>query len=243
MIVNIFLLCYNEEVLLPQTLRFYREKFPNAVIHILDNKSTDNSVKIAAEHGCQVHSFETNEQQDERILLQVRTHMWKQYVSGDSWIIICDMDEWLNISEAELEQEDLKGATILTTQGVNMVGESQTLDLSDVNLFELDKGVYDDNFSKRICFKHPTISVEFWWGAHKCWTYENSGKVVYSTRTYLLKHYNYLGSNYLVDKFRKRHARNILSHQLGMNGHYVIEEDRARNVYQDWWKRTELIPK
>jgi len=45
--IDIFLLCYNEELLLPHTLKFYKTNFPNATIHIVDNYSTDSSCDIA----------------------------------------------------------------------------------------------------------------------------------------------------------------------------------------------------
>ncbi len=227
--IHIFLLCYNEEQMLPYTLQHYKTNFPNAKITIFDNHSTDRSVQIAKEAGCDIAYFASNEQQDEKLMIWVRSHMWKKYVNDASWVIMCDMDEWLNATEADLEKEKEKGVTVLTTQGVNMVGESQKADYSDINLFEIKKGFYDENMSKRICFYYPTVSMEYWYGAHKCFP---QGHVVYSDTSYMMKHYDFLGPEYLVEKHRKRWDRNQLSRESGLNQHYFNERDKTIQVYQ-----------
>ena len=115
------------------------------------------------------------------------------------WVIMCDMDEWLDMTEEQLEEEDRKGTTIITTKGFNMVGESKKFDCSDIDLFEIKKGFYDENMSKRICFKYPEVSsIEFWYGAHLCFP---QGHIVYSSESFLLKHYDILGEEYIIDKF------------------------------------------
>jgi glycosyltransferase involved in cell wall biosynthesis len=235
--INIFLLCYNEELMLPHTLNFYKTNFPNATIHIVDNYSTDSSCDIAEKNGCQIIKYDSNEQQDERLLIGIRSHIWKKYVTS-GWVIMCDMDEWLNITDADLEDEDNKGKTIITTNGVNMVGESNTIDFSDINLFEITKGAYDERFSKKICFKYPDVNMEYWWGAH---TATAHGNVVYTDKPYLMKHYNYLGEQYLIEKYRKRYERNQKSREMGMNGHYLNDIEQIKNVYKDWLSRAIII--
>jgi glycosyltransferase involved in cell wall biosynthesis len=231
--ISIFLLCYNEELMLPHTLKHYRTNFPSAEIYLVDNLSTDNSVKIAEQNGCKIKTYDSNGQQDEKLLIWVRTHIWKEFVN-EGWVIMCDMDEWLNINEEQLKEEDEKGTTIIKTQGVNMVGEANTIDLSDINIFDIKKGVYDNNYSKRICFKYPTVNIEYWWGAHTCFTY---GNVVYSENQYLLKHYNYLGEEYLIDKYKKRYERNHISRGMCMNTHYTCCLDETKNTYKGWLSR------
>jgi hypothetical protein len=151
---------------------------------------------------------------------------------------MCDMDERLDATQEELEEETRKGTTVITTQGVNMVGESKTADYSDINLFDIQKGFYDDNMSKRICFKYPTVSMEYWYGAHKCFP---QGHVVYSEKTYFLKHYDFLGEEYLVEKHRKRWERNHLSRSNGLNQHYFNEREKTMVVYQTALSRATIV--
>ena len=230
--IHIFLLCYNEEIMLPFTVRHYKKNFPNAVITIFDNYSTDRSAAIAEEQGCRVVKYDSKEQQDEHLLIWVRSHLWKDFMDK-GWVIMCDMDELLTMTEAQLEEEDKKGTTIITTQGFNMVGESMMADVSDIDLFDIKKGFYDDKMSKRICFKYPEVSIEFWFGAHQCFP---QGMVRYSEAKYLLQHYDILGAEYAVEKNRRRYERNQKSREHGFNGHYLLDRDTIVARYQDHLK-------
>jgi len=220
--ITIFLLCYNEELLLPFTLKHYRDRFPNAKFVLVDNYSTDNTCNIAKENGMEIKQFESSDCQNEEIMMYIRNNIWNDVING--WVIMCDMDEWLEITENELINEDKNGTTIITTKGFNIVGNSKTIDLSDINLFTLNEGVYDDNFSKNILFKVPDVRINFWWGAHNC---NPLGNVKYSENIYTLKHMNYLGIDYLVEKHRKRYERNELMRYRGMNVHYSNEKTKV----------------
>lgn len=237
--VHVFLVCYNEELLLPKTVAYYQSRFPNGTITIFDNHSTDRSCAIAEEMGCNIRTFDTNGQQNEKTMMWVRSNLWKECVT-EGWIIMCDMDEWIDITESQLQEEDKKGTTMLMTQGVNMIGESQKEDCSDIVIGNIVKGCYDDNMSKRVCFKHPDVSPEYWWGAHTCFP---QGNVVYSQKTYLMRHYNYLGEAYLIQKHKNRYERNVMSRAIGINRHYSDKEEEIRNEYVRRLEESVIIPK
>jgi glycosyltransferase involved in cell wall biosynthesis len=220
--ITIFLLCYNEELLLPLTLKHYRTRFPSANFVLVDNYSTDNSCNIAKENGMEIKQFESSNCQNEETMMYIRNNIWSDVTSG--WIIMCDMDEWLEITEKDLIGEEEKGTTIINTNGCNIVANSKTIDLSDIDLFTLNEGVYSDNFSKKILFKVPDVQINFWWGAHTC---RPTGNVKYSESVYILKHMNYLGLDYLVEKHRKRYDRNELMRYRGMNKHYSNQKEKV----------------
>lgn len=236
--VYIFLLCYNEEIMLPHTLKYYKTRFPECEITVFDNYSTDRSYEIAKAAGCRVKRYESKGQQNEKDMMWIRSNMWKEFV-GKGWVIMCDMDEWIDITEEQLKEEDKRGTTILTTQGVNMVGEANEEELHDIDLFAIQRGFYDNNMSKRVCFKYPVCAVEYWWGAHTCFP---QGHVVNSTTTYLMRHYNYLGEAYLIRKHAHRYARNVLSRNMGLNQHYHDDQKVIREEYQGWVKNATEIP-
>jgi hypothetical protein len=211
--------------------------FPSSDLYLVDNHSTDNSCKIAEDYGCKIIKYDTKNSHDEIMLIAVRSHTYKQHVTN-SWVIMCDMDEWLDMNEAELLEEDKKGVSVIKTQGVNMVGESKCKDLSDLNFFDIKKGFLDEDFSKKVCFKYPDVSMEYWFGAHKSWPI---GRAVYSEKTYYMRHYNFLGAEYLAEKYRKRYERNMQSRQQGLNLHYKNTRDEAIKVYEDCLKRAVLL--
>jgi len=234
--ITIFLLCYNEEILLPLALKHYRDKFPNAKFVLVDNHSIDKSCEIAKDNNMEIRQFESSNCQNEETMMHIRNNIWNDVTSG--WVIMCDMDEWLQITENELINEDKNGTTIITTKGFNIVGNSKTNDLSDIDLFSLNEGVYDDNFSKRILFKVPDVSINFWWGAHIC---HPKGNINFSNRIYTLKHMNYLGSDYLVEKHRKRYERNELMRYMGMNKHYSNERNKVINDFNLVYNRKQIL--
>jgi hypothetical protein len=47
-----------------------------------------------------------------------------------------------------------------------------------------------------------------------------------------MKHYDFLGPEYLVAKHRRRWERNHLSRMNGLNQHYFNERDKTIEVYQ-----------
>jgi hypothetical protein len=114
---------------------------------------------------------------------------------------MADMDEWIGVREDELEHERKKGTTILSIRGLDMIGESQTVDLSDIDLHHLPCFVDNPYESKHICFLRESIhDMHFDAGSHTC---SPIGTIVYSPTTYINQHIRYPGLPFLLDKMTK----------------------------------------
>ena len=185
--VHIFILCYNEQVLLPHTIKHYKKYIPNCNITIYDNESTDNSVKIAKNLGCAVISWNSNNMINDYKYKDIKNGCWKHLKNG--WVIVCDMDEWLCVKEKDLIKEKENGTTILQVKGMNMIGESKKDDLSDIDdLHTITKCYYNNWMNKKCCFLRNKIQeMNYDLGTHNC---NPKGKIKYSKRLYINKHFD-----------------------------------------------------
>ncbi len=227
--VHVYVLCYNEEVILPHTIEHYRKNFKDCTITVYDNKSTDNSVNIAKDLNCNVIVWDSNNEQDEYKNRDIKNICWKN--QPEDWAIVIDMDEWLAIDEKQLQTEHDNDTTILKVKGVDMIGESKNIILDDINLHQIEKCVDYDKESKNLCFRvgeNYITEMNYDWGAHNC---EPKGNVKYSEKTYINKHMAYLGLEFFIDKMIKRFKRSERMRSIGMDIHYSNNIEQITEQY------------
>jgi glycosyltransferase involved in cell wall biosynthesis len=227
MIINIFIMCYNEENLIEHTIKYYLQRFPNATIYIQDNCSTDSSVEKALKYNCKVLSFKSNNILNEYLLTQLRNTIWKNYQAD--WSIVIDMDEWLDITENDLIQENNKGTTILKFNGFDMIGNSTEQNLSDIDLNSIEKCIPNKMESKHLCFKSSVIeSMNYTLGAHES---NPKGIIQYSENIYNIKHMSSLGIPYLLQKHEQRYKRAEMMRTYNISTHYKSNESDIVELY------------
>jgi hypothetical protein len=202
---------------------------PSCNIIIYDNESTDGSVELATSLGCSIHSWSSNNIIDDYKYITIKNNCWKNIKNG--WIIVADMDEWLCITENELEKERKNGTTILQVRGINIIGTSQTADLSDV-----DPSLFQHYFehwpeSKRLCFLREKIEeMSYKLGAHFC---NPKGNITYSSTIYNNKHMHYMGLPFVLDKMKKRHERSQAMRAKGIAVHYIDDVQKLKEDYEN----------
>ena len=235
--IHIFILCYNEEVLLPHTIMHYKTYLPNCNITVYDNYSTDNSVNIAKKLGCNVILWKSEDAEygdsiDDNMYIQIKNNCWKDI--SDGWIIVCDMDEWLCVTQKQLLIEQEIGTTFLSVIGYDIVSNSKKQDLSDINLHSLKEGIYHKPESKKMCFYRPKINeTNYEFGAHVCYP---EGYIQYSKNIYINKHMNWLGIDFITKRYQERHERikNIPIGREGRAEHYTDDNTIMRKKHN--WK-------
>jgi hypothetical protein len=227
--INIYLLCYNEELIIEHTIKYYKSKFPNCIITIYDNMSSDNSEQIAKNNNCNVIKFNTNGEDNELVKRKIINTCWKNIKKG--WIIVADMDEWLDIDMNTLIEEYNKGTSILSVQGCDMIGESNSSLLDDIDLNSINKYFHNPNLSKNICFlREKIIDMNYTVGHHKCNPQSNQ-PIKYSDKIYNLKHMNFLGLPYITNKIINRYKRNYSMQQIKLNVHYTNDVNKITEQY------------
>lgn len=224
--MHIFIVCYNEAIMIPHTVAHYRSRFPECKITIFDNESTDNSVALAVSLGCSVKPLETGGILNEFVLSELRNTSWK---GADDWVIVCDMDEWLCVNESQIHMEEEQGTSILKVVGYNIIANSLEQNLSDLDLQNLTMGMFNPYECKNICFDTRKIhDINFSLGAHSC---SPSGLVKFSEKDYALKHMDELGVPYKCYKNTLRYERSLaMRTQYGMCNHYVQDEQILRDT-------------
>jgi hypothetical protein len=235
--VNIFIPCYNEQVLLPLTINYYRKMFSDCNITIYDNYSNDKSVEIAKSMGCNVIDWDTKNEFNEFTLIDMRSNCWKNVKEG--WVLTPDMDEWLCINEEELIEEEQKGTTIINTKGYNMFGNSKKETLEDINLNSVEIGYYWDLYDKKICFKIPDVKeMNYELGSHGV---KPIGNITFSKKYYILKHFELVGLPFYKKKKIDRYNRSETMRKMGHCHHYINNEELIENNYNEVIKKCNNI--
>jgi hypothetical protein len=223
--ITIYTIAYNEEIVLPFMIKWYRDRFPNCKIVVYDNYSTDNTEKIALENNCEVIKFDTNNEFRDDIHMQIKNTCWKD--AKTDWVITCDTDELLNIDSNELKNEQDKGTTIIKTLGWNMVN------LNNKIVFEkIEHGFIHIHQSKKILFNKSKVKeMNYDVGAHNI---KPKGVILYSEKVYNLCHFKYLSGDYLVERYKTLNSRlSQINIRNRWGTHYNAKEENLRTSFEN----------
>ena len=196
--ITVYTLTYNEEVLIQFMIDHYRTRFPGCRIVVYDNLSTDNTVKIALANDCKVIPFDTNNQFQDRRHQEIKNSCWK--IALTDWVLICDMDELLDINAKELKAEENAKTTIIRSEGYMMINLKDNL-----NLAGMKYGIRDANYDKSYLFNKRFINeINYSIGCHGC---NPIGTITYSAKRYKAYHYASICENFSIEKRNKYQAR------------------------------------
>ena len=230
--ITIYTIAYNEEVMLPFMIKWYRERFPECKIVVYDNFSTDKTEEIALSNDCQVVKYDSNNQIRDDLYLEIKNNCWK--TAETDWVLICDVDEFLDIQESDLINET---STIITSEGWNMINTqpNPNLELKDIKW-----GTRAKQYDKAYLFNKKFIKeIRYSAGCHSC---NPSGKIKYSSNLYKLFHFKAISEDYMIQRhtsFAKR-----MSEKKNKNGwgvHYFDTEETIRRNYTFYQTHPELI--
>ena len=229
MTIDVYSLCYNEEIILPYFLKHYKKFARNITIY--DNMSTDNSVNIMNEYGVNVIPYDTQGKLEESAFLNIKNNSWKG--SDADWVIVCDTDELIyheNIIEALTNTH----ANHIVTEGYEMM--SETLPTTEGQIYEeLKFGYFKTDYSKACVFKPSEVTdTNFGPGCHFS---SPTGPNIISIRDSGIKllHYKYLNREVLIKKYAHYKVRQ--SQEMIRNGwgNYQEWDANVINSQFDSW--------
>jgi len=221
--MTVFTLTYNEELFLPHFIAHYRRLFPSCKIVVYDNESTDNTVQMAIEAGCEVISYTTGNKLSDAAYLEIKNNCWKNEYG---WVIVCDVDELCEVNMPQILREARTGHTILKFQGYNMVNLQDNFDIATINV-----GVRAESYDKMYCFNALLVKdISYGPGCHHA---APRGTVKYSEKEYICRHYKYINPDYMVQRhatYAARLSEGNLKH--GYGGHYQYPEAQIRTEFE-----------
>lgn len=193
--ISIFTICYNEEIILQKFIDHYRTRFPNCEITIYDNMSTDNSRQIAIKNGCRIIDYDSNNQIRDDLYLEIKNNCWKN--ANTDWVLICDVDEFLDINQEQLQKED---CSIILSKGYNMVNLEDDLIFDNIKF-----GIRAKQYDKYYLFnKYKIKEINYEAGCHSA---NPKGEIKFSKNIYNLFHYTMLSEQYLINRYRRNFER------------------------------------
>ncbi len=227
--ITIYTLTYNEELLIQFMIDHYRSRFPDCHIVVYDNFSTDNTVKIAKANNCEVITYDTNGQFSDRAHMDIKNNCWKE--STTDWVLTCDLDELVNITETQLKEEEKLGVSMINFQVYDMINMENNIDFASMKY-----GVPSPIPSKQFIFNKKYITeINYGPGAHGC---NPIGTIVYSKKTYRVYHYVSINADVSIAKF-KRKSKTLSPENIKMGwGSYVfMTPEEVRQEYIDERKK------
>ena len=221
--VTVYTVTYNEELIIEFFINHYRKNFPNCKIVIFDNYSTDKTVEIAKSFGCHVIFYDTNNKFSDKKLIEIKNDCWKD--SETEWVVVCDCDELIQINEEQLKKEQKNGHTIFKFNGYNLMNHDDDI------LESICYGWPDEAYDKILLFNKTKIKeINYNYGCHE----SNPVGILKYCKNYNMFHYNFLGKNYTINRYKKFSERlseeNI---ELGLSYHYFNDEQQINKLYDN----------
>jgi hypothetical protein len=220
MSIDVFAICYNEEVLLPYFIKHYQSMGANITIY--DNYSTDNSVAIIKQAGCTYIPYDSNNQIRDDLYLSIKNECWKK--SKADFVIVCDIDEFLEVDF------DTSKYTIINTQGYDMLGIPPSR-----------FGVKNDMYSKHIMFRPSEFKqIGYSFGCHKC---APEGNISGSKETANLLHYKYISEEHVYSRHLLYQSRlSDINKKYGWGIEYQTpEEEKIQTKFSELTIKSKII--
>jgi len=231
--ITVYTITYNEEILIQFMIDHYRERFPGCRIVVYDNMSTDNTVKIALANDCEIVPFDTHNEFQDRRHMEIKNNCWKD--AKTDWVLMCDLDELVDIHEAELKIEEKLGTSMIRCETYDMINMKNNL-----NIHGMKYGVKSPMPGKAFLFNKRFIKeINYGPGAHIC---NPKGTIAYSKKMHRMYHYASVNEDLTIEKFKEYRKR--LSPENIKNGwgsQYFMTSEEIRQEYAEERKKAVRI--
>lgn len=227
--VEIHIIAYNEEIMLPFTIAHYRKMFINPRIIVWNNESVDNTVGIALREGCFVRDFKTDGMND---TIQSKIKSEAVLNCESDWCLVIDCDEECLINLDDLDELNSRGVNLVQFEGWNIFDNK-------MSPWEVNPpmGIQDSGYSKPVLLKGGVFeTVQFAPGAHTL--IKLNPKIGYelnmSKNEYKLLHYKHWSCEYNINRSKELGARQSADNlKYKHSFHFSFPEQ----VHKDWYDK------
>ena len=235
MTIEVYILCNNEERLMPYLVRHYREF---AKVIILESNSTDQTVEIAHNMGAEVWSYSIKDEIDDQWFTELKNNCWKE--SRATWVMIADADEFIyhrNIQRALQNNYN----SIICPRFFNMYSEK--FPTTDKQIYdEVQLGLEQTSpKAKMNIFRPDRIKgINYFPGCHEAFP---TGKVRIDNNSGIMTlHMRNLGQEFIVERnLRARKRQSVVNRQMGWGVHVDWTEAEWIRRYEDEMKQAKKI--
>lgn len=236
-LIEIHIIAYNEQIMLPFTIAHYKKMFGKPKIVIHDNHSTDHTVTIAKANGCEVITFDTDGMND---TIQSVIKSQAAMNATAKWVLCIDCDE-----ECLLNTEDLLA---LEERGINAV-HFEGWDIFDSVespwMVKVPMGCKSPGYYKPVLLRTGEFSnIVFGAGAHnlEILTPADGKQVNWSMHEYKLLHYKHWSSGYNIKRSAELAVRQSIENlQRGYSTHFALPENSHQQWFDDHDRSKEVI--
>lgn len=199
MIIHVYSIMYNEEVMLPYFLRHY-ETFTDKIFIIIDEKTTDKTEEIARAHKKVTildYDFKGIYDNHDHNNCFIKAYKKNSRDSVD-WVMLVDGDEIVYHKDMKkyLKEQRNNGARILKLAGFSMI--SKELPTMNKQIYEeLYHGVRERRYDKPIVFD-PSLDLMFTKGRH--YIENESAEISRPDEKAFLLHYRWLSRDYFKNR-------------------------------------------
>jgi len=234
--VEVHIVAFNEELILPYTLRHYKTFASRIVIH--DGGSTDRTKEIAKAAGAEVHDWDTAGKINDELLRILKETCWVG--TKCDFAIVVDADEFVHMPEGAshtLSAYFKAKVPVIKCKGFEM--ESPELPKTDGQIYdEINHGAPDDRWYGKPCILQPRLlkSIHFTHGAHEANAELLSGARFIPRSATLpeakLLHYHHIGSVERIgaryDGNKSRFSEENKKHGWGWSGDGLVHAKQKR---------------
>ena len=227
-LIEIHVITYNEEIMLPFTITHYRKMFDNPKFIIHDNGSTDDTLMLAKLAGCEIIPFITEGMND---TIQSKIKSEAAMNAKSKWVLCIDCDEECMINSKDLTELESRGINVVEFQGWDIFDNQDSPSKAALN----PRGCQSPGYSKPVLLRTGCFSlIEYGEGAHRInqLVANTESKISWSNKEFNLFHYKHWSPIWHLNRSHELGKRQSTENiQRGHSTHFALPD----TVHTDWF--------